>query len=178
MQGVHGRPVIIRAPFSVCHAAAQQEFYRHGLWKFWSTSPSAVCPIIGIEQRLGRGIQFRFARDGSRCSLRGRGMGQQPDHLCADTIDLVPLLVPGVRKAVQQVFEGRQVVAWNGWKIRAGEERAQVGGKENGHGPAAGSGHGRGRRHVDAVQVGSFLPIDLDANEILVHDGGRRGVLE
>ena len=49
-------------------------------------------------------------------------------------------------------------------KVRAAEERAAVGGQEHRHRPAAGA-ERLERGHVDLVDVGPLLAVDLDADE-------------
>ncbi len=44
--------------------------------------------------------------------------------------------------------------------------------------PAAASGHALHRLHVERVDVGALLAVDLHAHELLVHHGGGGGVLE
>ena len=46
------------------------------------------------------------------------------------------------------------------------------------HGPAASPGQRLDGVHVDGVDVGTFLAIDLDVDEPLVHDGGHVVILE
>ena len=57
--------------------------------------------------------------------------------------------------------------------IGAAEKRLQVGRQENRHRPAAAPGEHLHRVHVDLVQVGPLLAIDLDADEILVEQPRR-----
>ena len=51
-------------------------------------------------------------------------------------------------------------------------------GEKGREGPAALTGHALDGAHVDRVEVGSFLPIDLDVHEVPIHEIGRRRVLE
>ena len=50
--------------------------------------------------------------------------------------------------------------------------------REDAHGPAAVPRERRGGIHVDGVNVGPLLTVDLDADEMLVEVGGYPGVLE
>ena len=52
--------------------------------------------------------------------------------------------------------------------VRAAEERLRLRGEKARHGPAALPGQCLGRLHVDGVDVGAFLPVDLDIDESLV----------
>jgi hypothetical protein len=57
-------------------------------------------------------------------------------------------------------------------------ERFKIGGEKNRHGPAAAAGHAHHGGHVDPVDIGSLLPVDLDADEVLVQQLGGSGVGE
>jgi hypothetical protein len=63
-------------------------------------------------------------------------------------------------------------------EVGTGEERDPVGRQERVQRPAAGAGHRLHRVHVDRVDVGPLLAVDLDADEPLVHHLSDRGVLE
>ena len=57
-------------------------------------------------------------------------------------------------------------------EVGAAEERPAVGRQEHGHRPAAVTGHRLHRVHVDRVDVGSFLAVDLHVDEQVVHHRG------
>ena len=65
-----------------------------------------------------------------------------------------------------------------GRKVGAAEERLQVRRQPDAHRPAAGSGRRLHERHVDPVDVGTLLPVDLDRHEVLVEQRGDAGMLE
>ena len=50
--------------------------------------------------------------------------------------------------------------------------------EEDGHGPAAPSCGRRDNVHIDAIDVGAFLTVDLDVDEVVVHEGCGFVVLE
>jgi hypothetical protein len=60
----------------------------------------------------------------------------------------------------------------------AAEERSPLGVEEHGHRPTAAAGHGLHGLHVDGVDVGPLLAVDLHVHEALVHDRRHRVVLE
>ena len=62
--------------------------------------------------------------------------------------------------------------------VGAAEERPAVRGEETRHGPAALARQRDGGVHVDRVDVGPFLAVDLDVDESVVHHGGDGLVLE
>ena len=63
-------------------------------------------------------------------------------------------------------------------EVGPGEEGPPVGQAEHRHRPAADAGHGLHRVHVDGVDVGALLPVDLDVDEQVVHERSDLGVLE
>ena len=63
-------------------------------------------------------------------------------------------------------------------KVGAAVERLQVRRQPDAHRPAAGPGRRLHERHVDAIDVGPLLAIDLDRHELLVQHRGDRRVLE
>ena len=71
-----------------------------------------------------------------------------------------------------------RAVRLRGREVGAAEERAAVGREEHGHRPAALAGHGLDGLHVDGVDVGPLLAVDLDVDEQLVHHRGGVLVLE
>ena len=62
--------------------------------------------------------------------------------------------------------------------VRAAEERLTLGREKDGHRPAAVPRERDDRVHVQRVDVGPLLAVDLDADEALVHQRRRRLVLE
>ena len=62
--------------------------------------------------------------------------------------------------------------------VRAAEERLAVRREEDRHRPAAVAGERDDGVHVDRVDVRPLLAVDLDADEVLVHQRGGRLVLE
>ena len=63
-------------------------------------------------------------------------------------------------------------------KVRSAVERHALGREKHRHRPAAVAGHRLNGLHVDPVEIGPLLAIDLDADESLVHQRGRGVVLE
>ena len=66
----------------------------------------------------------------------------------------------------------------DGRKIGSAEERPLVRRQKNVHRPAAAARRELDEIHIDLVDVRPLFHIDLDVDEILVHDRGRRLVLE
>src|SRR5690606_16414818 len=65
--------------------------------------------------------------------------------------------------------EGDHPAPGGGREVGAAEERPAVGGEEHGHRPPALAGQCLDGLHVDVVDVGPLLPVDLDVDEQLVH---------
>ena len=63
-------------------------------------------------------------------------------------------------------------------EVGAAVERHAVRREEHGHRPAAAAGHGLHGLHVDLVDVGPLLAVDLDVDEEAVHERGDLVVLE
>src|SRR5213082_1987502 len=74
------------------------------------------------------------------------------------------------RPAFKQVLlERGRAVARLGREVRAAEERLSVRGQEHRHRPAPAPRQRDDGVHVDGVEVGPLLAVDLDAHEMLVH---------
>ena len=91
---------------------------------------------------------------------------------------LVGPLRPGLVDRLEQLPEARLAVPRPVREVGAGEERAAVVVEHAGHRPAALPGHRDRRLHVDGVDVGPLLAVDLDAHVVLVEVRRRRLVLE
>ncbi len=92
--------------------------------------------------------------------------------------DFLRLLAKDSRNAFQDVDEGRAPVAKVLGEVRSAPNRSRLAVEEHGQWPAALLAQGMQRAHVDGVDIGPLLPVDLDVHEQLVHDGRRRFVLE
>ena len=101
---------------------------------------------------------------------------------CAQLLGLLDELVapvaPGVVDRVQEAHEAGHALAVVMREVGAAEERPAVGVEEDGHRPAALPGHRLDRLHVDGVDVGPLLAVDLHVDEAVVHHRGDVVVLE
>ena len=79
--------------------------------------------------------------------------------------DLVATLIPCLGDPGQHLAERRHPMTRLRRVVRPRVERSSVGREERRHRPAAVAGHRLHRIHVDAVQVGPFLPVHLDRDE-------------
>ena len=101
-------------------------------------------------------------------------LGQLP----GDALDFGVAVAVGLGHGFQQAGEAGHIVAVNGREVGAAVEGLAVGGEEHGHGPAAAAGQHLHRFHVYGVQVGPLLAVNLDVDEVLVHQPGDGVVLE
>ncbi len=151
----------------------------------WGNLGAGPKPPQWVSKRRARASRARVSRAGAvgEGGVGGRdgqvghaaeGVGE-PGRLLAHLGALVP---PPLVDRPQDLLEGGHAVAGLVRVVGAAVEGTAVGGEEDGHGPAAGAGHGLHRLHVDGVDVGLLLPVDLHADEQLVHEGGGGFVLE
>jgi hypothetical protein len=97
----------------------------------------------------------------------------------AEWTHFVAASVPGIGDGPQQAGEAGAAVAVVGREVGAGVERLQVGRQKDRHWPAAlPLVEHLHRGHVDMVEVGAFLAVNLDGDEMLVENRGDVGVLE
>ena len=137
----------------------------------------AVAHVGHHPQPADRGADdLRAERLGGRLDAADR------PELLADTrgrgADPLPLRAPRLDHRLQHHAKARHPLARLGGEVGAAVERDALGIEEGGQRPAAVPRHPLHRLHVDRVEVGALLAIDLDADEVLVHVCGRLGVLE
>jgi len=92
--------------------------------------------------------------------------------------DVFPVIAPRLDHASQDLLEARHPVARLIRKIGARVKRLSVWREKDRHGPAATTGHRIDGLHVDAVDIGTLLAIDLHVDEVRVHLFGRHLVFE
>ena len=122
------------------------------------------------EQALGQ-------RVGRRAHLRSRRWIASTSCFAEDAAARAALAVE-IRDRGEHVAERRHPVPRLGREVRAAEERLALGGQEDRHRPAAVPGQRHDRVHVERVDVGPLLAVDLDVDEALVHQPRRLVVLE
>ncbi len=106
-------------------------------------------------------------------------VGQHAADPAGELVDLVGPIGPHRRHPAEDVVEARRAVAGGGGVVGATEEGLALGGEEHGHRPAAAAVlEGLDGLHVQLVDVGALLAVDLDAHEVLVHGRGDAFVLE
>ncbi len=143
---------------------AQQELDRGGLRELRRAPPATPLRVEPgaqsarrvPQQRVGEGLARRleWARRAHRISQRLRLL-----H------DVVATLTIRVRHGDEHLREARQTVARLRREVRPAEERLALGGEEDRHRPAALTRQGDDRVHVQRVDVGPLLAVDLDVTK-------------
>ncbi len=139
---------------------------------------AAEAPVLGVllgGQRLHGGGEDAVVRCGGR---RRESAGERGGDPAAGGLDLVALRPPRLRDGAQELGERGRPVPRGGREVRARVERAALGGEEDRHRPAALTRERLGGAHVDRVDVGPLLAVDLDVDEAVVHQPGDARVLE
>ena len=136
----------------------------------------------GFVEALLRELDDLFA-DGLGVEFFGTGgLGlavDELDDLVGVLGDLVTLRAPELLAVSHDVVEARTTADRSRRIVRAAEVRLEVGRQEHAHRPTTVAVvHADDGRHVDLVDVGSLLAVDLDAHELLVEHLRDRLVLE
>ncbi len=138
----------------------------------------AAAPRVGAaEQRLHRLVE-EFRARGVRGGLDRRDRLQPGPRLRRPRPQLVAPAREGVDHRLHHHAEARHPAALVRREVGAAVEGHAVGVAEDRHRPAAAAGHRLHRLHVEGVDVGALLAVDLDVDEVLVHVGGGLGILE
>ena len=136
----------------------------------------AEAAVLGVELlgQLRAALGGRTARVSGACRLPfdvGERAADDLGEPVGRLLDLGPLVAPGVGHPGEDRREPADAVAVLGGEVGAAEEGAAVGGQEHRHRPAAVA-ERLERGHVDLVDVGPLLAVDLDADELLVQELG------
>ena len=172
-RGLHG---VARRLVAVADGAAPEQPEEIPLRKFRRAGQAAVQAVDGADHAAGEIGQHGVVDVGGvpeACALLER-----VDQQAGVVGDLVGLLAVDAGDLAQHVGEAGAAVAGRRREIGAAPERARLAVEEHGERPAALLAEGVQRAHVDGVDVGALLAVDLDVHEQLVHDRGDVGVLE
>ena len=164
---------------------AKQELDRHRLRKLGRSAPAAVALVEAALEAEQRGLEHPLAESGHACRATRRSAPAaracsviESASAVPDLLDLGAPLAPRGADAVDHLAERGQPVARHVGEVGAAVERLAVGRQEDAHRPAALAGHVLDRVHVDRVEVGPLLAVDLDRRRRLVERRGGRLVLE
>ena len=155
-----------------------QRLLRHRLRELRRAAEAAPLRIGGAARAGGTRRRRRRRWGGRRRGTTSAERPSAPVSWSACCEEVVALGVPELVDPLAQLDEADHPAAALLREVRAGEERATVGRAHHRHRPAALAGHGLGGLHVDVVDVGSLLAVDLHVHEVPVHDRGDVGVLE
>ena len=162
-RGRHDRASVVVA--AVARVGAQQQLEAHRLRELRRAPEAAP---RGVELRRScceRAVQRRRAPG---TAAARRCMRRRAAERLGELAGLLEQLV-APRRATRRRRRAaaRRSEACHGAlrEVGAAEERPPVGREEHRHRPAAAAGHGLDRVHVDRVDVGALLAVDLDVDE-------------
>ena len=156
---------------------AEQELDEHRCGELRRATPAAVGRVVGGRHPPDGLVELPALRV-VVAGRHGKLRLEVADEHAGLLLDLVAPRAIRVRDRLQHAWEAGHPVPVLGREVRAAEEGAQVGGQEDAHRPATGAGHRLHGCHVDVVEVGTLLAVDLDAHELGVHACRDLGVLE
>jgi plasmid stabilization system protein ParE len=158
-----------------------QQLLEHHRRRELRRGPEAAASLVVLRREVvDRAVEHR--RDGvrrqrvereRRTLLRERG--SDPARRLEDP---GAVLCPGALHRLEQLPERRHPVPRLRGEVGARVERPAVGGDEHRHGPAPASGERLRRAHVDGVDVGPLLAVDLHCDVVRVEVRRELGVLE
>ncbi len=144
----------------------QQEEQRVGNGELGRAAEPSVYRIEALQQLLRRPVQ----QDGGRSAAVPMlpPAGDVPRDLPAQIQQLLPAGVPQPPRLVQQLQQPQLSLPASGRQIGSRPEGLLFRGQQEGQGPASCAGQGLAGRHIYPVDVGPFLPVHLDRNEVPV----------
>ena len=150
---------------------AQHEIEAHRRRKLRRSAEATPHRIERTGELLHRLVELSHSRQaGRRFDLR------RPTDRVAERLDvLLNLVLPVHPDVVDRSHEAQEVRLR---EVGAAVERMAVGREEDRHRPTTAAAHRLHRVHVDRVDVGPLLTVDLDVDEAAVHLGGDLVVLE
>ena len=137
---------------------------RHRLRELGSTAEASELRI-GVPDEPVEGAVDLLGRREPVSRHDERGAPQRTGELVGLLEQIAALRVPELVDALAQLDEADHPAAPLLREVRAREERPSVGRAHDRHGPATLAGHGLRRLHVDVVDVGSLLAVDLHVHE-------------
>ena len=156
---------------------SDQDVQAHGLRELRGRAEAAVGGVVHPPEVAERALEGVDARH-LLARLEQRGATERAGELAGLRLHVVAPRAPQRVDAAAQVGERDHPARAALREVRAAEERAAVGRQEHGHRPAAVAAHGLDGLHVDLVDVGPLLAVDLDVDEQVVHEGRDLVVLE
>ncbi len=155
----------------------QQQRDPHGGRELGRGPEAAVLVVEFLRVLAHRLPQLRFAYGERRAEALA--LAEQLGELAGAAAQPLTILAPGTGDLGEHGGEGGTPLHVVRRKVSAGEHGLELRRQEHGHRPAALAAiHRDGGGHVDLVEVGPLLAVHLDVDEVLVHQGGGRLVLE
>ena len=164
---------LIEARVVAPHAGAPQHFKHGALRKFRRAAEAAVHRIEHARDRGRGGVELAHAD--RHLVVGARRFGEPRHQGLAVLLDLLRLVAEESRDLAQYIDEGGPAEARRLRKIGAAPHRLAGGREEHGERPTALLAQVMHRRHVDLIDVGPLLAVDLDVDEQVVHHA--RGVV-
>ena len=163
----------------VADEGAQQEVERHRLGELRRRpEPAELRVVLGPDRLVAAGEDLGRGRGPvARCAQAPSPL-EHLRELSRLLEQVVPPAAPRLVDGLEHGDEPRHAVTLLLGEVRSAEERSAVGVDEHGHRPPAATGHCLHRLHVDAVDVGPFLAVDLHADDQAVHHRRHVRVLE
>ena len=149
-----------------------------GLRELGRAAEASVGSVGGLEERGSGSGAYLCGRLGQVLAGQFDSQVEVFGEFRRLLFDLVALLAEGSGDALEDVGPAGHAGSSLGRKVGAAEERPAVGGAEDVERPAAVTVQHLLGVHVDFVDVGSFLAVDLDADDEIVLQSGDRLVLE
>ena len=157
---------------AVAEAGFPEEVEDGCVREFGCAAKASIGRVDGADELAGDGAELLLGKLGRGAVVEPR---RQPGFEEGRVL-LDGLLFVGVdaRDVLKHLLEARAAVAWLRREVGAAEKWHAVWQEEHGQGPAALLAKLLQRGHIERIDIGPFLAVDLDVHEQLVHQ--RRGV--
>ncbi len=156
---------------------AEQEFRGHGLGELGGGAKAAVLVV-----EVGSQVGISMVQDvlGQKAAAAGQvaGAAHLGGQLLGNPGNFTFVVAIGFAGGLKDAGEAGHIEAVGGRKVGAAIEGLALGGEKDGHRPAAAAGEHLDGFHIDGVEVGAFLAVNLDVDEVVVHQGSDGGILE
>ena len=162
-----GQHDLQRVALSRSHVLAQQQQQLARPRKFWRVAKAGVTLIERRSKLRDDARQHVGGRHGRRDRRVDRSL-QLVGHGRRRLLDLVAFGAPHSSNLLKNLDESRPAPSRAGREIRAAEKRLERRRQPDAHRPAARSRRPLHERHVDAVDVGPLLAINLDRDKVFV----------